>query len=211
MTIEITTFAWVPPVAQGYVKDLRLRWALEEAGLPYEVRTIGLGEKESEAHLRRQPFGQVPVYRDETVELFETGSILLRLAERSERLAPSDPAGRARTASWVFAALNSIEPFAQDLIHLGPAAGEALRPRIEAMAQLRLGQLSNALGDKDCLEGGFTVGDIAMTTVLRELLRAEALAPFPNLQAYVARGMARPAFGRALDAQMKLIAENAPA
>ena len=211
MAIEITAFNWVPPFAQGYVKDVRIRWALEEAGLPYAVRLIDHEEKLTAAYRRRQPFSQVPVYRDDEVELFETGAILIHLAGKSEALAPGDAAGRARASAWVLAALNSIEPHAQNLIHMGEAAEGVLRPQMAAMLNARLKGLSDWLGDAEYLEGRFTVGDLMMTTVLRELIDGGALAPFPNLEAYVARGMARPAFGRALEAQLQVFREHAPA
>ena len=216
MTIELTAFRWVPPFAQGYVRDLRIRWALEEAGLPYDVKLIDPQIQASESYRQWQPFGQVPAYRDEVVEMFESGAIVLHIAAKSEALAPSDAAGRARAASWVIAALNSIEPFAQNFIQIaesraGEAWAEAQRVQAEALLNKRLAGLSAWLGEKDYLEGRFTAGDLIMTTVLRELVDCGALARFANLDAYRRRGEARPAFGRAMEGQMQPFRENAPA
>ncbi|HZL00596.1 MAG TPA: glutathione S-transferase family protein [Caulobacteraceae bacterium] len=208
MTIEVTAFRWVPTFAQGYVRDLRVRWALEEAGLAYEARLIGGEARGSEDYRAWQPFGQVPAYRDGEVEMFESGAIVLHIAAKSEALAPSDAAGRARVASWVFAAMNSIEPQAQNFLHIEEPAP---RPRLEAALTLRLEALSAWLGDKDCLEGRFTAGDLMMTTVLRELVDCGMLARFANLDAYRRRCEGRPAFGRALEAQLRVFRENAPA
>jgi len=163
-----------------------------------------------------QPFGQVPAYRDDDVEMFESGAIVLHIAEKSEALAPRDPAGRARVATWVIAALNSIEPHAQNLVNLdsfyaGQPWIEGRRPSAQALLDSRLASLSAWLGDKDWLEGRFTAGDIVMVTVLRELVDCGALARFPNLDDYRRRGEARPAFTRAMDAQMQTFRENAPA
>ena len=215
MTTQITAFRWVPAFAQGYVRDLRLRWALEEAGLPYDVVLVDPEILASAEHRQWQPFGQVPAYRDEAVEMFETGAILIHLADKSEALAPADPAGRAKVMSWVVAALNSIEPHAQNLVNLdtffaGQAWTTERRPSVRAILDSRLTSLSTWLGDKDYLEGTFTAGDIAMHTVLRELVDCGALLPFPNLEAYRARCEARPAFARAMEGQMATFRENAP-
>jgi glutathione S-transferase len=212
MTYQVTAYRWVPPFAQGYVRDLRVRWALEEAGLAYEAVFVDAGNVRD-----WQPFGQAPAYRDGEVEMFESGAIVLHIAEQSQALAPTDPAGRARMTSWVLAALNSIEPFAQTQIHFGEVpAGNAWAAERFAQAQAildkRLTSLSAWLGDKTWLEGDrFTAGDLIMTTVLRELVDCGTLARFPNLAAYRERGEARPAFGRAMEAQMKPFRENAPA
>ena len=216
MTIEVTAFSWVPPFAQGYVRDLRVRWALEEAGLPYEARLIDPRARESSDYFDWQPFGQVPAYRDGEVEMFESGAIVLHLAGKSEALAPKDPAGRARVTTWVLAALNSVEPQVQNLVHLDAFhAGEAWtverRPQAEAMVNGRLKSLAAWLGDKTWLEDRFTAGDLMMVTVLRELVDSGLLARFPTLDAYRRRGETRPAFGRAMEAQMQPFRENAPA
>ncbi len=216
MTITLTAFRWVPPFAQGYVRDLRIRWALEEAGLPYAVTLVDPQVQASDSYRQWQPFGQVPAYRDDAVEMFESGAIVLHIAEKSEALAPRDEAGRARVATWVIAALNSIEPHAQNLVELDAfRAGEAWtvdrRPQAEAMLTDRLTKLSAWLGAKDYLESRFTAGDLIMTTVLRELVDCGVLARFPTLDALVRRCQARPAFGRAMEAQLQTFRENAPA
>jgi len=206
MTIQISAFKWVPEMAHGYVKDLRLRWALGEAGLPFEVVLIDHGS--GGEYLAWQPFGQVPAYRDGEVEMFETGAILLHLADRSVALAPTDPQGWAQTASWVLAALNSIEVFAQACIH---GDGGAHAQRMTEVLHQRLGQLSNALGEKDWLVGRFSVADIAMVTVLRELVDNGVLAKYPRLDALRRRGEARAAFHTALADQLAVFATHRPA
>ncbi len=215
MTVEVWAFRYVPPFAQGYVRDLRVRWALEEAGIPYEARLIGGGNPSAAEYRRRQPFGQVPAYRDDEVEMFESGAIVLHIAAKSEALSPRDAAGRGRMTTWVLAALNSVEPFTRNLIDVldnadQPGAAER-RPQLEAAVTDRLGELSDWLGDADYLEGRFTAGDLMMTTVLRELVDSGVLARFASLDAYVRRCQARPAFGRAMEAQMQPFREHAPA
>jgi glutathione S-transferase len=216
MTIRLTAFRWVPPFAQGYVRDLRVRWALEEAGLPYEVDLVDPQVQASASYRRWQPFGQVPAYRDDAVEMFESGAIVLHIAARSAALAPRDEAGRARVTAWVIAALNSIEPHAQNLIQIDtvpPGEAWAVERRLQAAAMLdqRLAALGIWLGGKGYLEGRFTAGDLIMTTVLRELVDGGTLARFPALDAYRRRCEARPAFSRAMEAQLRTFRENAPA
>lgn len=216
MTATVTAFKWVPPFAQGFVRDLRVRWALEEADLPYEVELIGLETTASEAYRQWQPFGQVPAWRDDEVEIFESGAILIHLAEKSEALAPKDPAGRARVTTWVVAGLNSVEPFAQNLatldsFHAGQPWVEGYRPVARAALERRLTSLGKWLGDKDWLEGRFTAADIIMVTVLRELVACGILKDYPNLDAYRARGEARPAFAKAMADQLETFRENAAA
>ncbi len=215
MTIQVSAFKWVPPFAEGHVRDLRVRWALEEAGLPYEAVLIDQDGKNTPEYRAWQPFGQVPAYRDGEVELFESGAIVLHLANRSEALAPTDAAGRARVAAWVLCALNTLEPhFAAlaelDLFHPGEAWTAERRPQLEQAVRRRLGELAAALGDRPYLEGRFTAGDIVMTTVVR-LVEPAMLAEFPPLAAYRERNEARPAFARALEAQLRPFRENAPA
>ena len=205
--ITVTAFQWVPPFAQGVVRDMRVRWALEEAGLPYEARLLGQGEQGGPANRSVQPFGQVPAYEEDGLVMFESGAIVLHIAERAETLMPKDAQGRARAMTWVFAALNSIEIVAQDLagmdlFHAGESWVTARRPQVEARVKQRLAELSIALGDRDYLEDRFTAGDLMMTTVLRILRDTDLVAQHPNLVAYQARCQARPAFKRALDAQM---------
>jgi glutathione S-transferase len=216
MTIQVTAFRWVPEFAQGYVRDLRVRWALEEAGLAYEQVLIDPQIQASTDYRRWQPFGQVPAYRDDEVEMFESGAVVLHLAEKSEALAPRDAAGRARVTTWVIAALNSVEPHVQNVVnldtfHAGEAWIEGARPSAQALLDARLASLAAWLADKDYLEGRFTAADILMACVLRELAETDAFARFPALGAYVARCEARPAFGRAMEAQLTAFRENAPA
>jgi len=204
--ITISAYRWVPDFAQGLVKDVRVRWALEEAGLSYETRLIGPEDQGSAAYRALQPFGQVPTLEEDGLKLFESGAIVLHIAGRSEALMPADAAGRARTATWVLAALNSIEPAVDQLGDTYRDAGEAWaqqrRAPCEAQMRKRLGELQAWLGDKDYLEGRFTAGDLMMTTVLRNLRQTRLLDEYPALAAYKARCEARPAFQRALTAHM---------
>jgi glutathione S-transferase len=214
MTIDISAFRWVPEFAQGYVKDLRVRWALEEAGLPYRAVLIDPQIQASADYRRWQPFGQVPAYRDGAVELFESGAIVLHISSKSEALAPPDEAGQARVAAWVFAALNSVEPHAQYLIQLEGAGGRWAKQRrlqVEATLNARLAALSTWLDGRDYFEDRFTAGDLIMTTVLREIVDCGALARFPILRAHRLRCEARPAFGRAMEAHLAPFRDNAPA
>ena len=208
MTIELTAFKTVPDFAKGFVKDLRVRWALEEAGLSYTERLIDHEEKATPAYRRRQPFAQVPAYKDDDVELFETGAILLYLAKTSEALAPPDPAGQARTASWVCAALNSIEPYVADvliaqLFYPDEPWTDGFEKTALKHLNDRLAYLSDWLDDREWLEDRFTVGDIMMVTVLRDLIDRGPSDSHPTLDAYRRRGEARPAFKRALAAQLQ--------
>lgn len=216
MTCQVSAFRWVPDFAQGLVRDLRVRWALEEAGLPYEAVLIDGEEKNGDAYLAWQPFGQVPAYRDGEVEMFESGAIVLHLAEKSEVLSPKDKAGRARMVTWVVAALNSVEPFLWNFAHFnGEGAGEEWSRRhlaeLEASLDRRLAPLEKRLSSRDYLENRFTAGDIVMCTALRELVAQGELARYPALTAYVERCTARPAFTKALEAQMKPFRESAAA
>lgn len=205
--IEISAFSWVPDFARGLVRDLRVRWALEEAGLAYRERLLDAKAERPTSYFLEQPFGQVPIYADRDVRIFETGAIVLHIGARSETLLPRDPAGRARATAWVVAALNSIEPTIVELLNIDifnaeAAWAKARRPEVETKVRGRLARLSDWLGDKDHLEGRFTAGDLMMTTVLRMLRHTEIVAQSPSLVAYLARCEARPAFGRALDAQL---------
>ena len=215
MTIEISAFTWVPPFAEGHVRDLRVRWALEEAGLPYEAVLIDHDGKNTPEYRAWQPFGQVPAYRDGEVELFESGAIVLHLANRFEALAEPSAPGRARVATWVLCALKTLErDFAGlaglDLFDAGEAWTAQRRPQLEAAMHRRLGELATALGDRPYLEGRFTAGDIVITTVLR-LAEPAMLAGYPTLAAYRERNEARPAFARALEAQLRPFRAHAPA
>ena len=212
--IEVTAFAWVPEGPRGLVKDLRVRWALEEAGLDYRLRLIG-GERPA-GYLNDQPFNQVPCLRDDTVHMFESGAIVQYIGEKSEALLPRDPQGRYAAIQWSYAAVNSIEPFVQHRVLLDSFWAdqdwaEPSKPTADALARLRLEQLSERLGDKQWLEGDrFTIGDLMMITVLRLADRGRLLTDKPILAAYVKRGEARPAFQRALDDQLAAFREHEP-
>ncbi len=213
--IEITALKWVPEGAHGLVRDLRVRWALEEAGLAYRERLLDfLGERTAE-DLRAQPFGQVPAYREGDVRLFESAAIVLHIAGRSEALMPADPPGRARVLSWVVAAIDSIEKPIWNLVEINIAGGaewaRLRRPEVVEAIRARLARLSGRLGAKDHFEDRFTAGDLMMTTALRILRGTDLVAEHPNLAAYQARCEARPAFARALDAQLAAFARHEPA
>lgn len=215
--IRVYAFNWVPLFAQGLVRDLRVRWALEEAGQPYEEVLIDHQEKNGADYLALQPFGQVPAYEEDGFELFESGAIVLRIAARSEALMPHEGEARAKAVQWVFAALNSIEPHVQQIALIDGFYKEEewaklRRPGALEIADRRLDQLAGRLGDKPFLEeGGFTVGDLMMTSVLRIGNSCGLLDNRPALSAYVARCESRPAFQKALADQLRPFAENAPA
>jgi glutathione S-transferase len=212
--IEITALKWVPEGARGLVKDLRVRWALEEAGLDYRVRLLG-GERPPE-YREEQPFDQVPCLSDGTVQIFESGAILQYIGETSEALLPTDPQGKYRAIQWVFAAVSSVEPFVQFRVLLNavfadqPWADPA-KPTFDHFAQMRLGQVRDWLGDRSWLEGDrFTIGDLMMITVLRIASKGGLLGAYPSLADYVARGEARPAFARALEDHLAAFAAHQP-
>ena len=206
--ITISAFKWVPDFAQGQVRDLRVRWALEEAGLPYRTRLLDQGDQDKPDYRALQPFGQVPILEEDGFVLFETGAIMLYLGERSETLLPKDPKARARATQWLIAALNSIEPFAMnvaliDIFYADQEWAKLRRPGAVAFVQRRVTALSDALGDKPYLDGDrFTAGDLMMTTVLRILNHTDIVTGNKRLAAYVERCTARPAFKRAFDAQI---------
>lgn len=207
MSIEITGFNWVPDFARGYVRDLRPRWACEEIGLPYTTRLISPIPPKPASYFEEQPWGQVPVLHDAGIQLFESGAILLHLAEKDARLLSRDPQQRATTLAWLFAALNSIEPGLFELgnVTLFSKDAEWAKLRLPSLMEdigKRFDRLADALGERDWLVGEFSVADIAMVTVLRNADRSPLMPERPRLAAYVARGMARPAFQRAMDAQM---------
>jgi glutathione S-transferase len=214
---KVSAYRWVPPFAQGLVRDLRVRWALEEAGIAYDTRLIAVADNKSEAHLRLQPFGQVPTFEDGDLAMFESGAIVLHLAEQSEALMPADPAGRVQTRSWMFAALSSVEPPIAMLnaIDTMPAEvrerGKEIRATVVERVQGRLDKLAAFLGDREHLVAGrFTAADLLMTTVLRFLRSTDLVRNMPSLDAYRLRGEARPAFQKALEAQMAPFAVHAP-
>ena len=213
-SIEITAMRWVPPGAQGLVKDLRVRWALEEAGLDYRVRLIG--PERSPGYSHDQAFNQVPCLRDDSVQIFESGAILQYVGGKTEDLLPTDPEARYRAIQWTYAAVSSVEPFVQfrallDIVFADQEWAEPAKPTFEHFARLRLQQLSDRLGDQTWLEGErFTIGDLMMVTVLRIADRSGQLADFPALAAYVQRGQERPAFKKALSDQLAAFAANEP-
>jgi glutathione S-transferase len=206
--ITISAFRWVPDFARGQVRDLRPRWALEEAALPYTTRLLALGDQDKPEYRALQPFGQVPIFEEDGLTLFETGAIVLHIAARSETLLPRDPGARARAVQWVFAALNSIEPFVMnvaliDLFYKDEAWAKLRRPGAVEFLGKRLAGLSRSLGSKPYLDGdAFTAGDLVMATVLRILDRTDIVRGDARLNAYVERCTARPAFKRALAAQL---------
>ena len=206
--ITISAFKWVPEFAYGQVRDLRARWALEEAGIPYKTRLLALGDQDKPDYRALQPFGQVPILQDGDFTLFESGAIVLYIGERSETLLPKDPLARAHATQWLIAALNSIEPFLMnvaliDIFYANEEWAKLRRPGAVEFAQRRLAGLSKSLGDKPYLDGGhFTAGDLMMTTVLRVLMHTDIVTSDNRLAAYIDRCTARPAFKRALDAQV---------
>jgi len=206
--ITISAFRWVPPFARGQVRDLRVRWALEEAGLPYRTLLLEQGDQDKPDYRKLQPFGQVPILEENGVVLFETGAIVLHIGERSEALLPKDPTERARATQWMIAALNSIEPYVMnvaviDIFYADQEWAKLRRPGAVEFLGRRLAGLSNALGDKPYLDGErFTAGDLMMSTVLRILRHTDIVTSDQRLGAYVERCTARPAFQRALDAQL---------
>lgn len=211
--IEITAFAWVPPFAEGLVRDLRPRWALEEIGLDYRVRLMG--QERPAEYLLEQPFDQVPTYREGDVQIFETGAIVQHIGEKSELLLPRDPQGRSRAIQWTYAALNSVEPsfmnvFAVTVFYADEEWAKLRRAGAEDFARMKLKRVSDYLGDKQWLEDRFTIGDILMVTVLRLVKHTKLLDEFPSLAAYVRRGEARPAFQRALADQLAPFRANQP-
>lgn len=204
--IEISAFSWLPPFAQGLARDLRVRWALEEAGLDYREQLHDARHARPADYFQAQPFGQIPIYDDGDVSLFESGAIVLHIAEDVAELMPRDRQGRARTIGWVISALNSIEPAIGeltniDLFNADADWAKARRPEAERKVRERLARVAAWLGDKDYLEGRFTAGDLILTTVLRNLRHTALVVEQPTLAAYQARCEARPAFKRALAAQ----------
>lgn len=211
--IEITAFKWVPEFAQGLVRDLRARWALEEAGLDYRVRL--LDQQRPAEYLAEQPFDQVPCFSDGKVKIFETGAIVQYLGENNETLLPRDPQGRYRAIQWTYAALNSVEPALVNLLLIDvfftdEEWAKLRRPGAADFAKLKLKRVSDWLGDKEWLEGRFTIGDLIMTTTFRFLRHSDLVGQFPNLAAYVKRAEARPAFQQALSDQLATFREHEP-
>ena len=206
MTITITAFERSPDGGQGLARDTRVRWALEEVREPYDVRLVSFRAMKEPAHLELHPFGQIPTYEEGELALFESGSIVLHLAERHAGLLPDDAAARARAITWMFAAVNTVEPPILELANAvilerdKPWSKERL-PLVKDRVRDRLKQLSRRLGDADWLDGAFSAGDLMMVSVLLRLRPSGLLDEFPNVAAYVARGEARPAYQRAFAAQ----------
>jgi len=216
MTPTITAFAQSPDRGRGLARDMRVRWALEEVGQPCDVRLVSFAELKAPAHLALQPFGQIPTYEDGDLALFESGAIVLHIAERHAGLLPDDANGRARAIAWMFAAVGTVEPPILDLtmaviVERDQPWHEPRLPLVKDRIRDRLGELSRRLGDADWLDGAFSVGDLMMVHVLRRLNVSGLLDEYPNLSAYVARGEARPAFKRAFAAQLAVFTDQAPA
>jgi glutathione S-transferase len=207
MTIIITAFERSPDGGQGMARDMRVRWALEEVGQPYGVRLLSFKAMKEPAHLALHPFGQIPTYEEGDLALFESGAIVFHIAERHAGLLPDDANARARAITWMFAALNTVEPPIVDREVAEYLEGdetwyEQRLPFIDERIRRRLGELSGRLGDSDWIDGAFSAGDLLMVTVLRRLEGSGILEEYPNLSAYVSRGKARPAYQRAFDAQL---------
>ena len=207
MTITITAFERSPDRGRGQSRDMRVRWALEEVGQPYDVRLVSFAQMKQPAHLALQPFGQIPTYEEGDLALFESGAIVLHIAERHPGLLPDDANARARAISWMFCAVNTIEgPILELQTAKFAEANESWTqqrlPMVKDRIRDRLDQLSTCIGDAEWLDGGFSAGDLMMVTVLRRLNISGLLDEFPNLAAYVARGEARPAYKRAFAAQL---------
>ena len=211
MTITITAFENSPDGGKGLARDTRVRWALEEAGQPYEVRLLSFRAMKEPAHLGLHPFGQIPTYEEGELALFESGAIVFHIAERHAGLLPHDPDARARAITWMFAAINTVEPPILELVTVKfiegdkPWAAERMRLVVERI-RTRLRQLSARLGNADWLDGAFSAGDLMMVSVLLRLKPSGILGEFPSLAAYVARGEARPAYQRAYAAQAAVAA-----
>ena len=213
MTITITAFERSPDGGKGLARDTRVRWALEEANLPYEVRLVSFSAMKEPAHLAIHPFGQIPTYEEGDLALFETGAIVFHIATHNAGLLPEDANARARAITWIFAALNTVEPPILEFVTARifeadkPWAQDRL-PLVADRVRARLAQLSAYLGDAEWLDGSFSASDLMMASVLLRLRMSGILDEFPNLAAYVARGEARPAYKRAFEAQLAI---NAPA
>ena len=214
-TVEVTAFSWVPDFAQGLVRDLRIRWALEEIGRPYRVRLLDALSPRPADYFQEQPFGQVPCYRDDEVQLFESGAILIHLGLGDDRLLPEDAQGRGRAISWLIAALNSVEPMIFELVNIdifnrGQNWTVERRPQVVEKIDARLKLLADALGDRDWFEDRFTIGDLMMVAVLRNLRHTDLVARHQRLADLVARAEARPAFQRALHDQLAIFQQHQP-
>jgi glutathione S-transferase len=216
MTPTITAFESSPDGGQGLARDMRVRWALEEVGQPYEVRLVSFKEMKEPAHRALHPFGQIPTYEEDDLVLFESGAIIFHIAQHHAGLLPDDANARARAITWMFAALNTVEPPIVELEQAPYAEGDKpwhreRLPMIEDRVRVRLTELSNRLGDADWLDGPFSAGDLMMVMVLRRAEGTGLLEEHPNLLAYIARSEARPAYKRAFDAQLAVFTGKLPA
>jgi len=213
MTITITAFERSPDRGRGLARDMRVRWALEEVGQPYDVRLVSFAEMKEPAHCALHPFGQIPTYENGDLALFESGAIIFHIAEHHPGLLPTDADARARAIAWMFAALNTVEPPIVDLSMAmlferdKPWYDERL-PVLKKQVRGRLDELSGRLGDADWLDGPFSAGDLLMVTVLRRLGSSGILEDYPTLTAYIARGEARPAYRRAFDDQLAVFTSS---
>ena len=215
MTPTITAFEASPDRGRGLARDMRVRWALEEVGQPYDVRLVSFREMKEPAHLALHPFGQIPTYEEGDLAIFETGAIVFHVAQRHAGLLPEDANARARAITWMFAALNTVEPPIVELEQAPYAEGDKpwhaeRMPMLEDRVRVRLDQLSRPLGDADWLDGAFSAGDLMMVMVLRRLEGSGLLEEYPTLSAYIARGEARPAYRRAFDAQRAVFTGKSP-
>ena len=214
MNPTITAFERSPDRGRGLARDMRVRWALEEVGQPYDVRLVSFAQMKEAAHRKLHPFGQIPTYEQGDLALFESGSIILHIAERHAGLLPRDANARARAISWMFAALNTVEPPIVErsmaiLLEREKSWFAERLPMLEERCRVRLGELSSRLGNAEWLDGAFSAGDLLMVTVLRRLDGSGLVEKFPNLAAYVARGEARPAYQRAFAAQLAVFTASA--
>jgi len=215
MTITITAFERSPDRGKGLARDMRVRWALEEVGQPYDVRLLSFSAMKEPAHQALHPFGQIPTYEEGDLVLFESGAIIFHIAERHAGLLPDDANARARAITWMFAALSTVEPPILELANAKLLEGDKpwnkeRLPLVADRVRDRLTQLSARLGSPDWLDGGFSAGDLMMVHVLQRLKPSGILEEFPNLSAYVARAEARPAYKRAFDAQLAVFTGNPP-
>jgi glutathione S-transferase len=211
MSPTITAFKSSPDRGRGLARDMRVRWALEEVGQPYDVRLVSFTEMKAPAHLALHPFGQIPTYEDGDLALFESGAIVFHIAQRHAGLLPDDATARARAITWMFAALSTMEPpiverFIAVFMERDEPWSQARLPLVEDRIRVRLGELSRRLGDADWLDGAFSAGDLMMVSVLLRLGGSGLLEAYPNLCAYIARGEARPAYKRAFAAQLAVFA-----
>jgi glutathione S-transferase len=213
MNPTITAFERSPDRGRGLARDMRVRWALEEVGQPYDVRHVSFSEMKEAAHRRLHPFGQIPTYEEGDFTLFESGAIVLHIAERHGGLLPADASARARAIAWIFAALNTVEPPIVErsmaiIFERDKSWHQERLAIVNDRVRARLGELSTRLGDAQWLDGEFSAGDLMMVTVLRRLEGSGELEKYPNVSAYVARGEARPAYKRAFAAQLAVFTRS---